>query len=860
MLAVLVVLPALAPLNPVVRVLMFYADHVHGLWFYAYVAKPVEGSIALKGLKSTVTVAVDGYGVPHIYAEKEEDAFTVLGWIQARDRFWQMDVLRRIGYGNLSALLGPAALKIDKFMRTLGYHITIEKSYELVKKLAMEGDVWAQRALVALEAYTRGVNAWLDHALKTGSLPLEYRLLGVLPEPWKPQDSIAVAMVMIHGLAYGATDVMLASLAAAGHSWIIDLMFKATKWLSNTTIIEPNEWSKYVGIAKDLKFKPTVKTASIEDVEELNVVVNFTSLRPYLLALANLTNILQLVLGSTCISNNWVISGSLVKQGAPILANDPHLELTVPPIWYEYHIVALDTGLNMHGVGFPGIPFIIIGRNKYVAVGYTNSMIDVTDFYYYVWINNETYLYMGEPRKVELRVERILVRELTGRYQIVEHRVLETVHGPILEVNVSGSRVLLAVKTTTTIPSAVVVWAYRIMHARSVFDVLEVQRYFYAPIQNTVAADVHGNILYSPAGLIPVRTRLPKIAIESANGTVVVTNAGFLPFNGSRGEGEWIGYVAFRYIPRLLNPERGYVVTANNLIVPDYPYYLQLAVCDRYRFQRIVQLIEEVLAAKGFISVEDVKTIQLDTTSLAAFNLVMVASKLAGYQVISQWDYKMRVDDYRPSIAYVFLYALHDTLWRRVFRAAGLEPDYGCRGLRLELTEFILRLALAGDTWFLERLGYADARQLIKKALESTMKLLTSLYGTTEVQQWIYGSKHRYTIRHVLGDYFPWLNYPEYPAPGDPYTVNPSPEREPGKGVRHGASVRFVALLAANATVVAWLQIPGGNSGNPFSRFFDNQLRGWVLGEYHPVILEDSLVELSNVLTLVSRATFEPGR
>ncbi len=851
----LAAIPLAAPLNPVLRIIVFFSDHVSGPWLYALEARPLSGVVRLEGLRSPVTVVVDVNGVPHIYGEYEADVFMVLGWVQARDRFWQMDVLRRMGYGNLSALLGPAALELDKLFRTLGYHIAVEESYRVVAELARGGDEWARRALEALEAYARGVNAWLERARAANAIPIEYRLLGAEPEPWRPQDSLAVAAVMIHGLGFAQTDFLLSAIVASGNDWLVGLMLEVTRWLAeiNATILAPGEWRAYAELAQGLSFKPQVPVADRGAVE-LAGEVDADRLRAYAAAVARLAP------AWGAMSNNWVVAGALTDTGYPLLANDPHLELTVPPVWYEFHLVAYDTGLNVYGVGFPGVPFVIIGRNERVAVGYTNSMIDVTDFYYYAWLDNETYVYKGEPRRADVRVERILVRDpLTGRYSVYEHRVLETVHGPVLEVEVNGTAIRLAVRTTTTIPSAVVVWAYRVMHARTVYDVLEAQQYFFAPIQNAVAADVEGNILYSPSGLIPVRTRLPVVVVEAPNGTMRVVNTGFLPFNGSRGEGEWLGFVDFASIPRLLNPPRGYVVTANNLIAADYPYYLQLAVCDRYRYARIVELIEEGVR-RGELTAEDMKRIQLDTVSLAAKSIIELASAILGEELVGEWDYGMRVDDYRPALAYALIRELHDLLWRQVFEKAGLSADYGCRGLRLELTEYVLKRAAAGDTWYLERLGYSDPEALVREALERARARLAELYGTDDVLGWVYGAKHRYVIRHVLGDYFPWLNYPEYPAPGGPYTVNPSPEPELGYWVRHGPSVRFVASLEPGAEPPAWFQLPGGNSGNPFSRFYDNQLEGWVAGRYHAASLERNPLKLAEVVDVVSQAVFVPAR
>ncbi len=856
LLAIVVAFPLMSQRDPVARVLAFYSDHVHGPWFYGYLAHPVSTTIKLKGLHGTVTVVYDENGVPHIYASTEEDAFMALGWVQARDRFWQMDVMRRVGYGNLSALVGSAALSTDKLMRTLGYPEAVRKSYSLVKELAEKGVEWAKRALRALEAYTRGVNEWLKWALENNAIPIEYRLLGLKPEPWKPEDSIAVAYVIVHGLAFSRTDSLVASLAAANGGWIVSLYLDAKEWLKDATIIRGDEWRLYTDVARGLGFKPPVPIAYPNQSRVADNVYRLESLHKYLLAVARIP-VTGFPLQASA-SNNWILSGKVTATGYPILANDPHLELSVPPVWYEFHIVAANTGLNSYGVGFPGVPFVIIGRNSHVAVGYTNSMIDVVDYYFYVWRDNTTYLYRGEWRKVETVSEVIPVYDLRGGYQYHTITIAKTVHGPLLEVKVGNETVRLAVRTTTTMPSTLLVWAYMVMHAHNVYDILRAQQYFYAPIQNAVAADDSGNILYSPTGLIPIRTNLPKVVVESPEGEKVIVNRGFLPFNGSRGEGEWIGFLPFTLIPRLLNPPEGFVATANNYITATHPAYLQFAVCDRYRFERIRSMIESFIASKGRLTIEDVMTIQTDYHSLAARNIITLVSKLLGSDLLPGWDYAMRSNDYRPTIAFEVAFKLHDTLWRRVFERAGLSPSYGCGGVRLELTEYILRKVVEGDPWYLRRLGVNDPSDLVSTVVEEAKKELAKLYGTSDETKWVWGVKHRYRIEHLLGSFFPWLNYRSYPAPGDPYTVNPSPETRIGEGVKHGPSVRFIADMRPGAEPAGYMQLPGGNIDNPFSPFFDNQLEGWVKGEYHEIWMYTNPSTLLRKVKPASIIVFKP--
>lgn len=830
----------------------WYINPAKGLYYYPILSKPLSGEIKLDGLKGKVIVVVDKNGVPHIYGEYEEDVFMVLGWLHARDRMWQIDFLRRVGYGNLSTLVGEKALNLDKFMRTLGYHITIQESFNLLVDMAERGDKWAQRALAALYAYSRGVNAWIKWAVENEALPLEYNLLKASPTLWKPKDSIAVSMVIIHGLGFSNADMLLAKLSKS-NSAILKLLIDAGNWSAKkNSILKGNEWSIQMRTEfTNYTFLPPVKIANHRDVVVLNTTIKLESVIDLATRAIHETSMWSILRSG--FSNNWVISGKLTKYGYPILANDPHLELTVPPIWYEAHLVANNTGLNIYGAGFPGIPFIIIGRNEHVAFGYTNSMIDVVDFYYYSWVSNDTYIYLGENYRLEKRTEIFTVSDLQGSYKEVKHNIYYTIHGPLISLNPP-----IAVKTTTTIPAPLVVWAYRVMYAKNVYDILYAQQYFYAPIQNAVAADIEGNILYSPTGLIPVRNRLPRLEIAGPQGSYTIVNTGFLPFNGSNAEGEWIGFLSFAEIPRVINPQRGYIVTANNYILPtselvEGKQLLQLLVCDRYRAQRIEELIESIIESRQTIDEDDVKLIQIDTKSLAIKELLSTViretpifkKELEKY--LTNWNYSMDPDDYRPSLFFTFIKNLHRSLWLDVFNNANTTENYGCEGVRVEVTEFLFRADENYRKWFLANVFNKTLADLVNRAINSTYEELYKLYKTTSLEEMKWGNKHFYDIRHVFGEVLKWLNYEKLPAPGDPYTVNPSPETSLGRGVKHGPSLRFIAIMIPGRTNGGYFQIPGGNSGYPFSIFFDNQYYAWARGGYHEIRLDRNPQDLEDI-------------
>ncbi len=848
------------------RTLAFFADPLKGLWGQGLAAAPLRGELSLPGLHGRVVVVRDSYGVPHLFAENEHDLFQAFGFIQACDRLWQMDLQRRIVEGRLAELVGEPGLSSDKWMRMLGLGRVAEESWRLVVRLAEEGDEWARRTRAAVEAYTLGVNQCIDYMARTGRLPLEYRLLGVDPEPWSPVDSMAVAKLIDYVLSFNDNDLLWGLVASRTGGWVLGLYMDYAEWVYREGRVIVGKGESLYRNESLAGFRPEQPVAHPRDSVVLDYTVDLEglgeALKGFIEAKMEAESIAAPLYWALRegFSNNWVVGGSLTASGHPLLANDPHLALTAPPVWYEVHLVSRDTGLNVYGVAFPGVPFVVIGRNQYISFGYTNSMVDVVDLYYYVW-NGSKYYYNGswlEPRR---SVEEILVRRGNG-YDRVELEVFETMPGRIVEFDTGAGKYRVAVKATTLMPEPIAVWAYMVNHARSVYDYLEAQRYFYSPIQNAVVADGE-NILYSPSGLVPIRTRLPLVDVGDGR---LVPNTGFLPFNGSRAEGEWIGFLSFKDIPRLLNPGRGFVATANNMIIHNYtldgaPVYLQWSFLDSYRWMRIAELVEEKSRGKG-LTAEDMRAIQMDVKSKAAEELVPVLVALAekagglgglerkALDMLKNWDYVMDADKPEPSIAYAWLFVALNTTWSSVAEKAGLRLGYHelLHVLRLEMLEYMLKTSKGGE--YLEKLTGMSPEQLASQTLRKAIEYLEKYYGSREPRDWVWGRAHRVLIAHAMGKLLPWLNYPVEPAPGGPFTVNVAPMIGLGDPVTHGPSVRLVADMAPGATGL--IVLPGGDSGHPFSKYYDNQYLDWLRGVYHPVVLASDPGDVEGVVLVLN--------
>ncbi|MET1128621.1 MAG: penicillin acylase family protein, partial [Thermoproteota archaeon] len=719
----------------------------------------------------------------------------------------------------------------------------------------------------------------MERMLSLGQLPVEYRLLGAVPEPWRPEDSMAVAKLVDYGLSFSTADLEWGLAASYAGSWILGLYLDYARWihgLGRQIVRDVSEVLADKALGESFAGNPPV--AGPEDSEPAGYYVDLEALREmlegYARLVASVRKVAGIPLAAPGFSNNWVVHGMHTASGYPLLANDPHLSLSVPPVWYEAHLVANDTGLNVYGVAFPGIPFIVIGRNENVAFGFTNSMVDVVDLYYYVWSDDGRYLYKGswlEPRK---HVERILVRTSRG-FEERTITVHETVHGRVVEFTAGNRTYRLAVRATTLMPSPVAVWAYLMNHAESVWDFVEAQRYFYSPIQNAVVADTRGNVLYAPVGLVPVRTRLPLVRVETAHGLIEVPNTGFLPYNGSRGEGEWAGFLPFHMVPRLLNPSWGYVATANNMIAYSYlpgrsQLYLQWSFLDSYRWLRIDEMLRRRMGGGG-LTLDDMREIQMDYHSAALRQVLgMLLDHLPtqglgeleerAADMLREWlreGCPMDAGRPEPAIGYAWAYTLLKHLWGRLAGEKGipLGQEEALDVLRLEVVEYVLAAASRGDTWYLERLaGRASLEELAAETLREAVRYLRSFYGTDDPSSWIWGQAHRLEAKHALGSVIGWLNYPELEMPGGPFTVNVAPMVGLGSGVEHGPSVRFIADMSPGATGL--IVIPGGNSGSPFSPYFDNQLLDWLTGRYHPVRLDRGPESLGDIA--VGTAVFSP--
>lgn len=779
------------------------------LWYRKASQPRHEGTVIVDGLAAPVTIARDGRGVPFIDAAREADALFALGYAHAQDRLWQMTFNRRIAQGRLAEVIGPAGLDTDRFLRTLGI-------YRAAQSIAARLDAESRELLAA---YAAGVNAYLVN--RAGPLPPEFVLTrSGAPEPWSPADTIAWALMMALDLSRSYRDELTRLRLAARFSKDEIEEFKPPYPGESRTAL-----ADYPQLYRVLGLFGGEKSAVLDQAERLARL----DLSPALAESEGLG------------SNNWVVSGARTLSGKPLLANDPHLGLTAPSVWYFARLRA--PGLDVFGATLPGVPYVLLGRNRHVAWGFTNTGPDVQDFYI-ERINPDNPDEYQTPQgfaRFETRTETITVRGADP----VTLTVRSTRHGPVLSGVLSGldksfdaARYVLALRWTALESDDSTVPTLRAMNrARNADEFAAALAGFKLAMQNVVFADSDGNIGFIAAGRVPLRGADDDLK-------------GVAPAPGWDARYDWRGWIPFAELPRVINPPNGLIVTANQKITPpDYPHFLTTDWYLPYRAERITQLLE----ATPRHDLASFRRIQADVVSLAARDLLAALKALdpqpqspAGrlvWQRLSAWDGAMRTDAPEPLLFHA---------WMRRLRARIFDDDLGPLAKDLVASSELMRttlLVLRGETrardWCDDR-NTPNARETCAEvaaaALDEAMAELGRASGRDPLAlRW--GEAHRAVHEHrplsnvaALRDFFELVT----PHAGDSFTVNVgrldlrdrSDWRAPF-ATRHAASLRAIYDLAPDRTG-EWIHTTG-QVGHPFSENYGDLLESWRAVKYEPI-------------------------
>ncbi|QHE51926.1 penicillin acylase family protein [Pontibacillus sp. HMF3514] len=742
----------------------------------AYINKSlaqIEGELTIGGLRAPVEVVRDADGVPHIKAENEHDLFLAQGYVQAQDRMFQMDLARRQASGRLSEVAGEAALEQDKYFRTLGLRRAAEKSYK----------TYSEEAKQIMEWYADGVNAYMQHAEETNSTRPEFILMGGKPEPWTPIDSLTIGKYMAFDLG--------------GH-W--------ERQAFNYHLLQSFPKEKALELFHSYPSDaPTVLTKNEMDIE--NSFSGAVIPHPF------------------NGSNNWVVSGKKTKSGEPLLADDPHLGLATPSIWYQMHLESPE--YNVSGVIFAGIPGIILGHNNQIAWGVTNTGPDVQQLYLEKRNpdNPDKYLFEGEWEQAKVIQEPIKVKD----GETVPYEVIETRHGPIISdfAGRSGKDNAMSLRWTALDASTELEAILEINRASNWEEFEKGLEKFLVPAQNFVFAAKDGTIAYKANGKIPIYEE---------------GDQALLPLEGWIKENEWKGFIPFDELPTTVNPDEGFIATANNKVVSEsYPYHISNNWAQPYRYMRIAEQLKD----RDNLTAQDMKELQMDQMNLRAREFVpiflehlpkenLTDKQKRAVALLKRWNYEDNVDGAAPLVYHKWIQTFTERLYEEAFSEEMLAMFKG----QGQTTDELIRKADQGETpiWIKEQGGF---NQLLEASLAQSVSDLSDRFGE-QVEEWKWGAYHRVTFDHPLSSisFLERFFNGEDPIPvgGSRVTVMAASYNNESGLVRHGASWRFV-VDAKDFSKASHIVGPG-QAGHFRSDWYHDQRDDWVEGGYHTTVTE----------------------
>lgn len=787
------------------------------------------GSITLTGLKDSVTITRDTHGVPHIAASNAADLAFATGFVHAQDRLWQMEVNRRIGHGRLAEILGADALPIDRAMRTFGFSHVARENFEAINDEAKAG----------LRSYAAGVNAFLEQ--NDAPLPPEFIITGHTPEPWQPVDTLVWQKLMWLDLSKNMSqELARAELLTALTPAQVEDLFPTY----------PGETELPLPALKDI----------YEELPLAELAQDFAPPKPEGYG-----------------SNNWVVSGAHTASGKPLLANDPHLGLTTPSIWYLAHLQNTSDNTNTVGVTFPGSPFVVLGRNDTIAWGFTNTAPDTQDLYVEKILDDDTFLSPDGPWPLRKRDEIIKVKD--GE---TEHLVVRlTDKGPIVSdiYSAVGDKLkdgyALSLKWYALSTEDVTFQSLTSIASADTFDAFKeaVQGYI-GPQQNMIYADTSGNIGYYAPGVVPVRH-----ADNAINGR--------LPSPGWNRLYAWFDTIPYSELPTRYNPASGIIATANERIVDfDYPHFISRDWSLPYRGNRIRNQLSE----KAPHTKESFATLQADTMNDMARDILphllqalegdtsvlSAENGVAALQLLRTWDGRMELDQTAPTIfeAWLILYhnalvgdELGDLLERnstpavRLIKSSlywsGSESADVSQPAYYELPPLARERALSWcDNTTTEETE--TCQQLAVKAFTDALALLAEQKGG-DVSAWAWGDVHTLAQTHR-----PFSNVPglkgvfELSAPqkGGRYSVNVAGQSANTSRLfssSFGPSYRGIFDLS-DLDQSLFIQ-PTGQSGHILSNHYSDLFPKWQSGDYITIPTDISaLGSNTEVLTLTPAA------
>ncbi|MCW5908526.1 MAG: penicillin acylase family protein [Chitinophagales bacterium] len=778
-------------------------------------------TLPLTGLKEEVQVHFDDRLVPHIFAKNDEDLYYMQGYITARYRLWQMEIQTLNAAGRVSEIAGEKALPSDRLNRRIGMGYGAEKAEEFIRK--------DEHSTKLIQAYCDGVNAYIS-SLAPKNYPIEYKLLNYAPEEWKPIKVALLLKNMANMLSVFEYDI-------ENHNFVTQygmdefrklypdfpedqdpIIPKGTKWEFGEKVARDKEQGTKETIHANSE-KGTTYTAAIEKPDEIEG------------------------------SNNWAVAGSKTKSGKPILCNDPHLKLSLPSIWYEMHLVS--PNMNVYGATLPGSPAVIIGFNDSIAWGVTNGGRDVRDWYQMKFkdATRSEYEYKGEWLKSEQRVEIFKVR---GKGE-VRDTVIYTKYGPVVFDHTFGeaeSNKNLSMSWVAHLPSNEFKTFYQLNSGKNYDDYLNALKTYNCPAQNFVFASRSGDVAIKEQGLFPIRNKTAE--------------QGKYLSDGSTGVDDWTEFIPAEHNPHHKNPERGFVSSANQHPTDEtYPYYYPgVGVYETYRNR----VINKLLSENNGIDADFMKQMLSNNYNLNAAEALPVLLSLLDQSGINNeeekileqlknWNYYNNAREVAPVYYEIWWNELRKMLWDEMSN-----PKVPMKQPSFYVTvKFLLR---DSTSVFYDNLSTPEKETRTDIVTRSFHRIKDTLAANefTEVSE-PYGVDETFTKDKVNPK--DWGTYKdtkiEHLARLDAFS-SLHVYNGGNRGIinatnsTHGPSWRMVVDFGDMKQYVVY---PGGQSGNPGSRFYNNMVNTWAKGEFYTANYVQRADELGTHKLFT--ATFKPN-
>lgn len=776
----------------------YFLDPFHGFWQNAESEELLIEPSLPAGVSQPVTVLYDSLLIPHIFAENEADLYRAQGYVQASHRLWQMEFVTHVAAGRVSEIAGERALEFDRRQRRKGLKFAAEHAWQ-----AIQGD---ETALRMTQAYCDGINAYIN-SLEYTDYPVEYKLLNYQPEPWTPIKTALLLKYMADDLAGYDEDLENTNALKLFGKERLDHYFPMLLPDRDPVIPTSQTWD----------FKPlTVDTPRVSFPN--SEFYTESSEKP------NPDN------GS----NNWAVSGSRTRSGYPLLANDPHLDLSLPSIWYLVQLHA--PGVNVFGATLPGAPGVVIGFNDSIAWGVTNARRDVKDWYQIEFSNGsqEEYRFGDRLLKTQRRVEEIKIRGETTYYDTV----IYTHYGPVMydETFPADSAAKVprnyAMKWVAHDPSLEIMAFYHLNRAKNYQEYVAALDYYVSPAQNFVFASSSDDIALWVQGAFPMKWK----------------EQGRFLMDGSHPEQEWRDMIPKEQNAHVLNPERGFVSSANQIPVDStYPYYVFDNSYEHFRNRRI----NSELSGMRRATPQSMMDLQNDTYNQKAADVLgqmldsLDLSQLAKadkdrYDLLRKWNLQNTVSQLAPTVFEVWWNTFYDQLWDEFsIDSIALDPPNDAA------TIYLMR-QYPNDSIFDSQL--TTARETMSDLLQESF-----LTAGQQLAQWEeeHGQEYRWgdykatSVQHMLQlDPFSIMNI----------QVGGGRNIVSANSGRHGASWKMIVSLGPE--VQAWGVYPGGQSGNPGSPFYTNMVSTWAAGDYYPMKFYSSVDEAP--LSVLARQTLTP--